>query len=83
MSLVKERMSEIIQAQSDDSTYEKILRELVFACMVERGLEDSRQGRVISNEMEQRIRLKGQLFVDYLSSIKRQRIRKKLEKAQR
>jgi predicted transcriptional regulator len=84
MSLVKERMSEIIQAQSDDSTYEKILRELVFARMVERGLEDSRQGRVISNEeMEQRICLKGQLFVDYLSSIKRQRIRKKLEKAQR
>ena len=77
-------MSGIIQAQPGDSMYEEILRELVFARMVERGLEDSRQGRVISNEeMEQRIRLKGRLFVDYLSSIKRQRIRKKLEKAQR
>jgi peptide deformylase len=34
----------------------------------------------IQHEMDH---LKGRLFVDYLSSIKRQRIRKKLEKAQR
>jgi predicted transcriptional regulator len=55
--LAKERMLEIIEAQPDDSTYEEILRELAFARMVERGLEDSRQGRLISNEeMERRIR---------------------------
>ena len=34
----------------------------------------------IQHEMDH---LKGRLFVDYLSSIKRQRIRKKLEKTQR
>ena len=34
----------------------------------------------IQHEMDH---LKGRLFVDYLSSIKRQRIRKKLEKAHR
>lgn len=58
MSSVKEQISEIIQAQPEDSTYEEILRELAFARMVDRGLEDSRQGRVISNEeMERRIRM--------------------------
>ncbi len=57
MSSVKERISEIIQAQPEDSTYEEILRELALARMVDRGLEDSRQGRVILNEeMERRIR---------------------------
>lgn len=62
MSSVKERISEIIQEQPDDSTYEEILRELVFARMVERGLEDSRKGRLVSNEeMERRIRTWSQL----------------------
>jgi len=53
----KERMVEIVQEQPDDSTYEEILRELAFARMVDRGLEDSRAGRTISHEdMERRIR---------------------------
>ncbi len=57
MSTVKERVSEIIQAQPDDSSFDEILRELAFSRMVERGLEDSRQNRTISNEeMEHRIR---------------------------
>jgi len=57
MATVKERMSEVIQSQPDDASYEEVLRELAFECMVERGLEDSRKGRVISNEeMEHRIR---------------------------
>jgi predicted transcriptional regulator len=46
----KERVSEIVQAQPDDSSFDEILRELAFARMVERGLADSRQGRIISNE---------------------------------
>jgi predicted transcriptional regulator len=50
MSQVKERMTEIIRAQPDDSTFEEILRELAFAHMVDRGLEDSRDGKLISNE---------------------------------
>ncbi|MDI1278373.1 hypothetical protein [Methylobacter sp.] len=56
MSTVKERGSEIVQAQPDDSSFDEILRELAFSRMVERGLKDSREGRIISNEeMEHRI----------------------------
>ena len=43
-------MAEIIQEQPEDATYEEIMRDLAFERMVERGLEDSRTGRVISNE---------------------------------
>ncbi|MEX2492255.1 MAG: hypothetical protein WD425_10890 [Nitrospirales bacterium] len=57
MSNVKEKMTEVIQSQPDDATYEEIMRELAFERMVARGLEDSRRGRVVSNEdMERRIR---------------------------
>lgn len=47
---VKEKMKEVIDLQPEDSTYEEILRELRFESMIERGLEDTRKGRVISNE---------------------------------
>ncbi len=50
MSTIKERMAEVIQSQPDDASYEEIMRELAFERMVERGLEDSRKGRVIANE---------------------------------
>ena len=54
----KEKMKELIEDQPDDATYEEILRELAFAGMVERGLADAREGRVVSNEeMGKRIRL--------------------------
>lgn len=57
MTTNKEKMKEIIESQPDDSTYEEIIRELTFECMIEHGLEDSRKGRVISNdEMKHRIR---------------------------
>ena len=45
MSAVKERMTEVIQDQPEDASYEEILRELSFEKMIERGLEDSRDGR--------------------------------------
>ena len=50
MITAKEKMTEIIQNQPDDSSYDEILKELAFARTVERGLEDSRVGRTISNE---------------------------------
>lgn len=50
MSTAKDTMSRIIAEQPDDSTYDEILRELAMARMIERGLEDSRQGRTFSNE---------------------------------
>lgn len=57
MSIVKERLTEVIQNQPEDASYDEIMRELAFERMIERGLEDVRQGRVISNEeMEHRIR---------------------------
>lgn len=57
MANAKDTMKQVIDAQPDDSTYEEILRELAFARMIDRGLEDSRAGRTISNEeMAQRIR---------------------------
>ena len=54
----KDRMKALIDAQPDDASYEEIMRELAFERMVERGVEDVREGRVISNEeMGKRIRL--------------------------
>ena len=57
MSNIKEKMSEVIQSQPEDATYEEIMRELALERMIERGLADSRSGRLVSNEdMERRIR---------------------------
>ena len=56
MSTLKQKMSDVIQSQPDDASYEEIMRELTFERMVDRGLDDSRNGRTISNEdMKQRI----------------------------
>jgi len=57
MSAVKERMTEVILEQPEDSSYEEILRELAFEQMIEGGLKDSREGKVISSEeMSSRIK---------------------------
>ncbi|MFZ3056056.1 MAG: hypothetical protein WA098_04805 [Smithella sp.] len=50
MQTVKEKMTEVIKSQPDDASYEEIMRELAFKRMVDRGLEDSRKGRVVTNE---------------------------------
>ena len=56
MESTKEQMVKIIAEQPDDSSYEEILRELSFARMVQRGLEDSHAQRTISDrEMKHRI----------------------------
>lgn len=46
----KERVRVVVDAQPEDASYDEIVRELTFQRMVERGLEDVREGRVISNE---------------------------------
>lgn len=57
MSVIKQKMKDIIESQPDDASYDEIIRELAFERMVERGLEDARKERVISNEeMNHRIR---------------------------
>lgn len=53
----KEQMKELIEAQPDDARFDEIMQELAFAPMVERGLADVREGRVVSNEeMGKRVR---------------------------
>jgi predicted transcriptional regulator len=54
---IKEKITKVVMSQPEDATYDEIMRELAFSRMVDRGLEDVRSGRVISNsEMGNRIR---------------------------
>lgn len=54
---VKEKIAKIVLSQPEDASYDEIMRELAFERMVERGLEDVRTGRVVSNDdMASRIR---------------------------
>lgn len=56
MPTVREQMVEVINSQPLDASYDEIMRELAFERMVNRGLEDSRQQRTLSNEeIERRI----------------------------
>ena len=50
MKTAREEVTQIVQSLPEDSTYDEILRELAFARMVEKGLQDSREGKVVSNE---------------------------------
>lgn len=57
MATAKEQITELVQQQPDDSSYDEIIRELAFHRMIQRGLKDSDEGRTISNdEMEARIK---------------------------
>lgn len=52
----KEKIKALVDTLPDDATYDQILRELAFGEMVDRGVEDSRHGRVVSSEdMKKRI----------------------------
>jgi hypothetical protein len=56
MSTIKEQMFEVINSQPLDASYDEILTELAFQRMVDRGLNDSHQQRIYTNEeIEQRI----------------------------
>lgn len=57
MAMAKQKMQEIIEAQPDDASYDEIIRELAFERMIDKGLADARNGRVISDDtMGHRIR---------------------------
>lgn len=47
VSSVKDAMINIIGRQPEDSTYDEILRELAYARMVQRGLDDADAGRTV------------------------------------
>ena len=54
--IAKHQAPKIIQSLPDASSYDEILKELAFAKMIEQGLDDSTNNRVISNEkMKQKI----------------------------
>jgi len=56
MATAKEQIVELVQQQPDDSPYDEIIRELAFHLMVARGLKDSDEERITSNEeMQARI----------------------------
>ena len=56
MPTAKETMVDIIARQPDDSTYEELLRQLAYDRMVQRGLEDSKDGRTVTdNEVKRKI----------------------------
>jgi predicted transcriptional regulator len=52
----KEKVKALVDALPEDASFEDILKELAYEQMVNKGLSDSRAGRVISNEeMKKRI----------------------------
>ena len=56
METIKLKMIRLIEEQPEDSSYDDILKALVFQRMVKRGLFDSDNGQTISNEkMSKRI----------------------------
>jgi hypothetical protein len=55
MSSVKDEMIRIIQQQPDDSSFDKILRELALVRIIARGLKDSVSGRTVSDAEMKRL----------------------------
>ncbi len=47
---VKEKTDQIVDQQPEDTSFDEILQELAFQRMIERGLRDAEEGRVISHE---------------------------------
>ena len=57
MTAPKVSAKKVLDSLPDDSSYEEILKELAFNRMIERGLEDSKNGKTITNdEMKNRIK---------------------------
>ena len=50
MSTAKKQITALVQRLPDDSSYDEIVRELALNVMIERGLKDSDEDRIISNE---------------------------------
>ena len=57
MTAPKKQIKEIIDSLPEDSSYDEIIKELAFHKMIEKGLEDSKNNKLISNEeMKKRIK---------------------------
>ena len=56
MTAPEKQIKQIVDSLPEDSSYDEILKELAFHKMIEKGLKDSDQRKVISNEeMKKRI----------------------------
>ena len=56
MATAKDQIKQFLESQPDDSSYDELLRELAFKRMIDKGLNDVIEGKLISNEeMEKRI----------------------------
>ncbi len=57
MTAPKTQIKKILDRLPEDSSYDEILKELAFFKIVERGLKDSKNGKIITNEeMKKRIK---------------------------
>lgn len=57
MTAPKQEAKKIIDSLPDDSSYDEILKELAFNRMIQKGLKDSKENKIISNnEMKNRIK---------------------------
>ncbi len=57
MTAPKINAKNVIDSLPEDSSYDEILKELAFDRMIERGLNDSKNGKTISNdEMKHRLK---------------------------
>lgn len=50
MTAPKDEAKKVIDSLPEDATYGEILRELAFNQMIQRGLDDVEEGKVVSNE---------------------------------
>ena len=56
MTAPKQLVKKIVDSLPEDTSYDGILKELAFNKMIQKGLKDSKEGKVISNkEMKKRI----------------------------
>ncbi len=56
MTAPKQLVKKIVDSLPEDTSYDEILKELAFNKMIQKGLQDSKEGKVISNkEMKKRI----------------------------
>ncbi|MBU0693159.1 MAG: hypothetical protein KKC11_00595 [Candidatus Omnitrophica bacterium] len=50
MLSIKDNAKKIIDDLPDDASYDELIKELLFKCMVERGIRDSKNNKITSDE---------------------------------
>ncbi|WP_141052384.1 hypothetical protein [Aliarcobacter cryaerophilus] len=55
MTAPKQLVKKIVDSLPEDTSYDEILKELAFNKMIQKGLKDSKEGKVISNKEMKKI----------------------------